>query len=178
MCHCDFYKYNDFIPMLIVGSIGALNFAIFPLNQLQALTLLIIYILYALVIAFLLPQKEIQPLKYPPQLLIQNIDQFQEFLMTNPQERKLITMVKATCDFCAIQVAELNQIPLDILSSRLRILDLSIMKIDPILGMTLNISPDELDKVPVPSTRVYDAGMEVELKEGVLSSPEIQALLL
>jgi hypothetical protein len=42
--------------------------------------------------------------------------------------------------------------------------------------MTLNIT--DFSKLPVPSTRVYDSGMEIELKEGILTYPEIQNLLI
>jgi hypothetical protein len=176
MCNCDFYGYNDFVPMLMLGSIGGLIFAFIEMTPSQAVLMLAMMTFFAITIFFFLPEKEIEQLKYPPELLIRSVDDFQAFLMENPEETKLLTLLKDTCDFCVIQVDEIARVPKELVHSRLRIFDLSLHGLDPVLGLTLNIQ-GELDKVPVPSTRVYDHGMEVEQKDGVLSSPEIEQLL-
>ncbi|MCE7737471.1 MAG: hypothetical protein GPJ54_21455 [Candidatus Heimdallarchaeota archaeon] len=177
MCNCDFYGYNDFMPMLLLGGLGALVFAFLDLTTSQALFSLAVMTFLAITIFFFLPEKEIEQLKYPPELLIRSIDEFQAFLMENPEETKLLTMLKDTCDFCVIQVDEIARVPKELVHSRLRIFDLSLFGLDPLMALTLNIH-GELDKIPVPSTRVYDHGMEIDQKDGVLSSPEIEQLLM
>ncbi|MFV2014172.1 MAG: hypothetical protein ACC656_01985 [Candidatus Heimdallarchaeota archaeon] len=176
MCNCDFYGYNDFVPMLALGILGGLIFAFIVMTPSQSLLVLALMTFFAISIFFFLPEKEIVQLKYPPELLIRTVDDFQAFLMINPEQTKLLTMLKDTCDFCVIQVDEIARVPKELVHSRLRIFDLSLFGLDPILAIALNIQ-GELDKIPVPSTRVYDRGMEVEQKDGVLSSPEIEQLL-
>jgi hypothetical protein len=176
-CACDVYEHHDFYPMIGLGIIGTLLLSLYELDATESLFIFIPIMLLSVVIFFFIPKKEIQPLKYPKELRIDTIDEFQQFIMTNPNERKLITILKPTCDFCTMQVDELNQIPYDMLSGRLRILDLAFEdELDPLLIMTLNIT--DFSKLPVPSTRVYDSGMEIELKEGILTYPEIQDLLI
>ncbi|MHA2275294.1 MAG: hypothetical protein ACXAC2_05990 [Candidatus Kariarchaeaceae archaeon] len=176
MCNCDFYGYNDLVPMLSLGALGGLLYAFIEMNASQAIFVLGLMTFLAIVVFFLLPKRDPVQLKYPPELLIRSIDEFQAFLMDNPEETKLLTLLKDTCDFCVIQVNEIARVAKELVHTRLRIFDLSLHGLDPILGITLNIQGD-LDKIPVPSTRVYDHGMEVEIKDGVLSSPEIEMLL-
>lgn len=177
MCNCDFYGYNDFVPMLILSSIGGLIFAFIEMTASQSVFMLALLTFFAIIVFFFLPQKEIEPLKYPPELLLRSVDELQAFLLENPTEIKMITMLKDTCDFCVIQVNEIARVPKELIHSRLRIFDLSIQAIDPILGLTLNLHDLDLSKMPVPSTRIYDQGMEIEIKDGVLSSPEIEQIL-
>ena len=176
MCNCDVYAYRDFYPMLGLGIIGGLAFLFVPFETPTTLAFLASYILAMLGIFFLIPEKEPDQLKYPAELVLNSVDEFQAFLLNNPEQLKLITIVKNTCDFCFIQMAEIMSLPMDLIKDRLRIFDLSKNDIDPIMTLTLNI--DDLKKVPVPSTRLYNGGMEVESKEGVLSSPELQSLLI
>ena len=161
--------------MIILGIIGTLIYSVFELTLQNGVLFLGLLVTVSMAFAFLLPEKEITPHDYPPELMLNNVDEFQAFIMTNPAQRKLITLLKATCDFCKLQVDEFNRIPKNLLMERLRIFDLTVIKMDPILGFALNI--EDTEKVPVPSTRIFDSGMETEMKEGVLMSSEIETLL-
>ncbi|MHA2253674.1 MAG: hypothetical protein ACXAD7_25165 [Candidatus Kariarchaeaceae archaeon] len=175
-CACDSYTYTDLIPMAVLGVVGTIVLVIFDFSGVESILMLVPYAILSYIFFKYLPRKEVLPLKYPKELRLLNIDQYQEFIMNNPSEKKLITIVKPTCDFCSMQVDELNQIPEDLLLSRFRIFDLAYKEeIDPILSIYLNIA--DFSTLPVPSTRIYDGGMEVELKEGIITSIEIQAIL-
>jgi hypothetical protein len=176
-CNCDFYKYTDFYPMVILGSLGALLFLVFNLDIIVGSILLGLLILISILLYYLLPERELEFLKYPPRLLIDNIDNLQAFLMTNPHGKKLITIVDAKCDFCEIQVTEILRSEDNLIDDGLRIYDLTFKEqVDPIINMTLNLNIAE--EIPVPTTIVFDSGMAVEQKDGVLSRDEIEMLLI
>lgn len=177
MCNCDFYGYHDLTPMLILSAIGGLIFAFIDLSASQSILMLALLTFFAIIVFFFLPEREVEPLKYPPELLIHSVDELQAFLLESPAEIKLITLLRDTCDFCVIQVDEIARVPKELIHSRLRIFDLSVHTMDPILALTLNLHDVDLSKMPVPSTRIYDQGMEIEIKDGVLSSPEIEQIL-
>ncbi|OLS28886.1 MAG: hypothetical protein HeimC2_03230 [Candidatus Heimdallarchaeota archaeon LC_2] len=177
MCNCDFYGYNDLTPMLTLSAIGGLIFAFIDLTASQSILMLALLTFFAIIVFFFLPEREAVPLKYPPELLLHSVDELQAFLLENPAEIKLITLLRDTCDFCVIQVDEIARVPKELVHSRLRIFDLSVQTLDPILALTLNLHNIDLSKMPVPSTRIYDQGMEIEIKDGVLSSPEMEQLL-
>lgn len=175
-CNCDFYEYDDFVPMIILAIIGHGLFIFLELSQFTGSILFVGLFVSSFFISKLIPKKELQPLKYPEYLLISEIDQLQEYLMTNPHEKKLLTVVDAKCDFCEIQVQEImRSSAFD--GKQLRIFDLTITeKIDPIIPMTLNLDMDQ--KIPVPTTFIFDSGMAIEQKDGVLSKQEIEAILM
>ena len=133
-------------------------------------------LLVSAAIYFLLPKRELTPLKYPPELLISDINQLQAFLMAHPRQKKLLTVLDAKCDFCEIQVNELIRMPRDVQEHQLRILDLTFIEdMDPIIPMTLNMNVEE--RIPVPTTFIFDSGMAIEQKDGVLSKSEIEFIL-
>lgn len=176
-CNCDFYKYNDFYPMIGIGIIGNLLFSFLELNTSNGLLLFGILLLLSLGIATILPQRKLKPLKYPPELLISEIDDLQSYLMSTPHQKKLLTVLDAKCDFCEIQVEEIMRVQEELRLEHLRIYDLTFAdEMDPIIPMTLNMNTSE--KIPVPTTFIFDSGMAIEQKDGVLSKTEIEAILI
>ncbi|MHA2504458.1 MAG: hypothetical protein ACXAE3_16520, partial [Candidatus Kariarchaeaceae archaeon] len=175
-CNCDFYEYNDFIPMVILALTGHALFMMLSWDFNMGSILFLGLLTASLGINKLMPKKELQPLKYPEYMLINEIDQLQEYLMTNPHERKLLTILDARCDFCEIQVNEIMRSSAQD-GRQLRIFDLTYTdELDPIIPMTLNLDMEQ--KVPVPTTFIFDSGMATEQKDGVLSKNEIEALLM
>ena len=176
-CNCDFYEYNDFEPMIALGIVGNLIFVFFNFNFIGGIVLLLGLGIISGILSKFLPKRELEPLKYPPHLLISEIDQLQAYLMTDPSERKLLTVVDAKCDFCEIQIKEILQMPEDIRNEQLRIFDLTYSdEVDPIIPMHLNMNT--MEKIPVPTTFIFDGGMAIEQKDGVLSKTELEYILI
>ncbi|MDH5401785.1 MAG: hypothetical protein OEY49_04765 [Candidatus Heimdallarchaeota archaeon] len=175
-CACDNYKYNDFYPLIGLGIIGSFSLLFFNFTEIDGFLVIIGLSLLSVSIYYFLPLKDVTTLKYPEELLISDIDNLQEFLITNPTSKKLVILLNSSCDFCEIQVKELNDLPNEFRNNAIRIIDLTNKEtIDPIISFTLNINTG--DKIPVPATIIFDAGMVIEQKDGVLSKEELEFLI-
>ncbi|RMG30902.1 MAG: hypothetical protein D6732_15485, partial [Methanobacteriota archaeon] len=120
------------------------------------------------------PEKRIEPLKYPPELALHSLEELQEFLMTDPYQRKLITVLKAECDFCKLQAEEVAGIP--DLNRLYRIIDLTEKDhLDPFILEFLNF--EDPSKIKVPTSVIIENGLSFDRKDGVLTRDELLAIL-
>lgn len=173
ICACDIYKYNDFELMLLLGVIGSFAFLVLP-STAAAYWLLAFLVTVAGLLYVIKPEKKIEPLKYPRELALHSLEELQEFLMTDPYQRKLITVLKAECDFCKLQAEEVVGIP--DLSRLYRVIDLTDKdQLDPFILEFLNF--EDPSKIKVPTSVIIDNGMSFDRKDGVLTRDELMAIL-
>ncbi len=173
LCACDIYKYNDFELMLLLGTVGSIAFLFLPSVEIGYL-LLAFLVVAALLLYLLRPEKKISPLKYPPELALHSLEELQEFLMTDPYQRKLITVLKAECDFCKLQTEEVSGIP--DLKRLYRVIDLTEKDhLDPFILEFLNF--EEPSKIKVPTSVIIDNGMSFDRIDGVLTRDKLLAIL-
>ena len=173
LCACDIYRYNDFELMLLLGITGSLAFIMLPSND-AAIWLWLFLLSAASILYFGKPKKKIEHLKYPEELALRTLEELQEFLMADPSQRKLITVLKAECDFCKLQAEEMATIP-DI--GRLyRVIDLTHPEyLDPFILEFLNF--EDPSRIKVPTSVIIDNGMSFDRKDGVLTKDELLAIL-
>ncbi len=172
-CYCDFYEYNDLYPMIAVGSLGNLIFAFIEWNALSGLMVLSIFMIIAYLIAYRLPKKALKVHSIPDNLLIRTTDEYQEYVMMNPESNKLLVVVGNSCKFCDVQMEEINSLPDDFLQQNVRVLDVSDKaKVDKIILFSLNLDTEFNFKIPI-SFQIRN-GMCVDQKEGFVNAEEIQ----
>ncbi len=174
-CNCDRYVYSDFIPMLILGIVINLILIFSSVSILMENILLLIGTLISIIIIFI-PQKPSPTLMLEKELLINNIDEFQKFTMQSVDSSHILLLLDSKCEFCEIQLNELNKIQEEY-KYRIKIIDITNREnMDPIIQMTLNI--DNLQNFSVPYSYAFRGGMVVNQQEGVINYDQLNSLLM
>ena len=172
LCNCDYYTYRDFEIVLLLGTVTGILMIIFP--QYQLIPIISTFLL--VLIYFFIPTKEVDILNYPRELQIENEEQLQLFLMSQSDKRKVILLIHSGCDFCELQINELNELS-DDLYENVRILDFTngSMLNDFFLDY-LNIERN-YESMQFPATLIIDNGMSFDRRMGILSATEMTMIL-
>ncbi len=172
LCNCDYYTYRDFEIVLLLGTVTGILMITFP--QYQLIPIISTFLL--VLIYFFIPTKEVDILNYPRELQIENEEQLQLFLMSQSDKRKVILLIHSGCDFCELQINELNELS-DDLYENVRILDFTngSMLNDFFLDY-LNIERN-YESMQFPATLIIDNGMSFDRRMGILSATEMTMIL-
>lgn len=174
-CNCDYYQYQDFLPMILVGLLGSISFLFLP-EELTNINLFSWTLVMALLYNYA-PTKPAKSIFVPDNLSLTSIDQLQAFLMVNPNSRKLITLVHGGCDFCELQINEIEKLA-ESEQENTKVLDLTNQRnIDQFLIEFLNLGSN-FDDIPFPSTLIIDNGLSFDRKDGVLTANELAMFLM
>lgn len=175
-CLCDAYEYNDFAPMLVLGSLGNLIFAIFNWSQISGLLFIALLGILAYLIAMYIPKKVKKVHNIPEEILIRTADEYQQFIMVEPSSSKLVIVVGNSCKFCDEQVNSINLLPKKFIHDNIRVLDISDPKnIDQMILFTLNL--DDSLNFPIPISFEIKNGMCID-QRGFLTTEEMQYFLM
>jgi hypothetical protein len=173
-CNCDYYEFNDFIFLLLLGSFGSISF-IFVIEE-YALILLFILVLIQVLTYFYSPMKPPKSIFVPEEISISNLDEIQQFLIDNPKGRKLITLIHSGCDFCELQIDEIMKLT-ETVKSNIKVLDLTLIsEYDPFLLEFLSLN-EAIEEIPFPSTLIIENGLSFDRREGVLTVNELQEMV-
>ena len=83
-CACDAYEYNDFLPMVFLTIFGILFLTFYDFQRYEVSYIIVPLIAMSIIIYKFLPKKIIKPLGYPPQLLMNTVDQYPNpFVLNN-----------------------------------------------------------------------------------------------
>jgi len=171
LCNCDYYTYKDFKLVLVYGTIIGILLILFPLLSVLILSMILLGLIYLFI-----PKKEIEGLNYPNELKISDESQLQNFLMKGSENRKIIILIHSGCDFCELQVNELNTLPNDMYDN-IRILDFTNGSVlDDFHLDYLNIERN-YESMQFPATLIIDNGMSFDKRMGILSSTDMDMIL-
>ena len=175
-CNCDIYEYNDFYPMLALGSIGNLVFAFTTLDLIGGVALLFSLVVLSLCIYYFIPSKHYDDIDIDDKMKVRDIDEIQEFLMMDRMSKKIIVLLDSKCQFCEMQINELFAIDPKILSKSVRLIDMTnVDELDPMVAFSLNINNPE--NIKNPTSIIFDSGMVVDHNEGLLDQTQLQNIL-
>ncbi len=175
-CVCDEYRYADFPPAIGLGLLGPITFLILPDGD-NLLANLVLFTFFATIAALYLmkPYKNIKALDYPDELKIYTITQLQEFLVSDSANKKLISIVQSSCDFCKLQLEEMSAI-LEQHPELVRIIDLTFPeKIEAFVFGFLNL--EEPDNIKTPTNLIVNQGMNFDRRDGIITHDEINYYL-
>ena len=173
-CNCDFYEYSDFYPGIAfaVGFSGVLF--LLPENLEFALILLLSYFLILILLYFFSPRKKLDEMAFSKEYALTSVSDLQNFLIENINKKKIITFVHGGCEFCKLQIGEINRLN-QLAKKFIRVLDLTKGKmIDSFIFQFLNIDTQNLS---YPSSLIIENGISTDTKEGVLSLVELEQFL-
>ena len=177
-CNCDYYNYKDFSVVVIFSMVGVFCLFIFSINKLNFLSFLFLFFYnFALISIYLFfPKKVEASFSFPSDLVLKSIDDLQNFLITNINKRKIIFLVKSGCDFCQLQLNELNLLTPEE-RKFVKIINFSTpVMIDSFVLEFLNITMDR-NIINFPTGIIIENGINSDVKEGVISSIELNYML-
>lgn len=175
-CACDYYEYDDLIPMIIYAAITNLVFSLVDWTLSSAGIYLLVLLFGAFLVYRFSPKKKIKALELPPELVMKTADEFQAFITFEPEKPKIVIIASDSCKFCDFQVSEINAIPLRITKDRLRVLDITDKKeVDLMILFSLNLDPSLNFGLPISFT--LNGGICVNQKEGAILRQEMEEIL-
>ena len=172
-CNCDRYEYYDFYPGLALSFV--FSTVLFFLSEifLLAFALFSFYIIILVALYFLIPKKKMDDLVFSSESMLTSLEDLQIFLTTHMNKKKLITFVHPGCEFCTLQLSEINQLTYPN-TKFVRILDPS--KVDFSNNFFFEFLNIDINTLSYPTTLIIQNGISADIKEGVLSLLELKSL--
>lgn len=175
-CACDYYEYDDLIPMIVYATITNIIFASVNWTLSSSGIYLLVLLFGAYLVYRFSPKKKIKALELPPELVMKTADDFQKFTSFEPEKAKIVIIASNSCKFCDFQVSEINAIPIHLTKNRLRVLDITDKKdVDLMILFALNL--DKSLNFFLPMSFVLNGGICTNQKEGAMLKQEIEEIL-